>query len=78
MNRIVRLDALCGLAWFNYGTALLQRNKRTKAGLAFTRNCCGAAVGPCRMGERRGTFEGNASLQRTSLDCDRGGLDGTR
>ena len=36
MNRIVRLDALCGLAWFNYGTALLQRNKRTKAGLAFT------------------------------------------
>ena len=36
MNRIVRLDALCGLAWFNYGTALLQRNKRTKAGLTFT------------------------------------------
>ena len=35
MNRIVRLDALCGLAWFNYGNALLQRNKRTKAGMAF-------------------------------------------
>ena len=36
MNRIARLDALCGLAWFNYGIALLQSNKRTKAGLAFT------------------------------------------
>ena len=36
MNRIARLDALCGLAWFNYGNALLQSNKRTKAGLAFT------------------------------------------
>ena len=36
MNRIARLDVLCGLAWFNYGTALLQSNKRTKSGLAFT------------------------------------------
>ena len=35
MNHIVRLDALCGLAWYNYGAALLKRNKRTKAGLAF-------------------------------------------
>ena len=35
MGRILRLDAMCGLAWYNYGTALLKRNKRTKAGLAF-------------------------------------------